>query len=262
MRKIVTFPRGGSVEIYPMGCAVISATGEVRRFASDGTPVCDPHAFTKATNPLGKYFFSMGENERKMIKKWLATQVPNSEEQVKFLERVKTALWEVNYNYSIAMLEPTKDEGGKISYEEGMPVYTHLTLPEWEEKAKEYWPEKDSKLANLFELDLWYAYRVVTGHWTLEYICDNSSDWGNYWNSPSATHEKEEAGIIKVGGFADGVSNTRKIVKAPDGGFCICGGCYKQLGTLNPVAKVEYQPAPSGLDFFSSGVVVLKGNIV
>ncbi|MBP3284298.1 MAG: hypothetical protein J6M02_02230, partial [Clostridia bacterium] len=117
-----------------------------------------------------------------------------------------------------------------------------------------------SDLANLYELFLWYAYRIAKGLWTLEYVCDDSSSAGNYWNSPDASHGFEVSGRRKVGGFADGVGNTYKIVSHNEG-FVACGGHFVCTGVDSSAARVNYYDHPYyAYHCIGSGVLVLRGS--
>lgn len=206
-----------------------------------------------------KYFFLMKEEEREIVKEWYKNQEGKTENQKEFLENVKIAISKIDYDYLISTIEPSKiNSSDKIFYEEGGHVYMGLRRYEWEKKAKEFAPEYNSDLANLYEVVLWYAYRIVRGYWSLEYVCDDSSSLGNYWNSPNSRHFLEATGVRKVGGFSDGIGNTYKIVKNPKGGFLMIGGSYNFRGNICPVGVVDHSDC---LDFGSSyatGVLVLK----
>ena len=170
------------------------------------------------------------------------------------------ALKFIDYNYRIANIEPSIDSNKRIFYREGEVVGQGIfSFKDWEDKATYFSPQYGSSLATVYELLLWYAYRIAMGYWSLEYICDDSSSEGNYWNSPVPVHGFEPAGIRKVGGFLDGVGNTYKIVKNPEGGFSLCGGYYINNGNEYPVAEVlSNRDVPNNGFYYGSGVLVLK----
>ena len=206
-----------------------------------------------------KYFFLMGKEERELVRKWLSSVASETREQVIFLKDVENALAAIDYNYRIATIEPSLDNSGKLFYKNGEKVASLFSCNEWKIKGKEFAPEWGSDLATLYELFLWYAYRIAKGLWTLEYVCDDSSSAGNYSDSPDASHGFEVSGKRKVGGFADGVGNTYKIV-AHNAGFAACGGDYHYNGNLCPVADVFCRNFPCGTNYYGSGVLVLRGS--
>ncbi|MBP3285267.1 MAG: hypothetical protein J6M02_07215 [Clostridia bacterium] len=204
-----------------------------------------------------KYFFLMGKEERELVREWLSGVFPETKREKEFLEVVEEALESVGYDYRIAVIEPSMYSGsGRIFYNAGDKVARGICCNEWKVKGKEFVPEWGSDLANLYELYLWYAYRIAKGLWTLEYICDDSSSAGNYWNSPDASQGFEVSGKRKVGGFYDGVGNTYKIV-AHNAGFAACGGNCSNNGDNYPVADVR-ERYPDLTCFYGSGVLVLR----
>jgi hypothetical protein len=95
------------------------------------------------------------------------------------------------------------------------------------------------------------------GWWSIEYVCDDSSSAGNYWDSPNATHDFQTSGARKVGGFTDGIGNTYKIV-IHKAGFALCGGDFDKCGGDYRVADFSYCTEPGVFDASGSGVLVLK----
>ena len=206
-----------------------------------------------------KYFFLMGKEERELVRLWLSGVASETEAQAEFLMFVKNALTTIDYDYRIATIEPSMDNSKRLFYKDGEKVERYLSGFEWEAKGKEFAPERGSDLANLYELFLWYAYRIAKGLWTLEYVCDDSSSAGNYWNSPDASHACEVSGKREVGGFADGVGNTYKLV-AYNAGFAACGGYCSNNGYDYPVADVCCDNNPNSTFSNGSGVLVLRGS--
>lgn len=122
--------------------------------------------------------------------------------------------------------------------------------------AKEYAPERGSRLAELNELFIWYALRIANSLWTLDYIVNDSSSEGNYINSPHGSRHKKRTGGRKCGGYSDGQGNTCKIV-THEGGYVHVGGCYKARGDFIPVAHVGYYCVPDQVQYFCLGVLAL-----
>ncbi|MBQ2836203.1 MAG: hypothetical protein IJE68_05160 [Clostridia bacterium] len=202
-----------------------------------------------------KFFTQITAEDREKVKIWLVKQKSENEREKSFLKRVRNALKAVDYDYWIANLEPSVTEG-KIYYAEGNAVGVGFSCNEWIKMAKEYAPERGSRLSNEYELFIWYALRIVNRLWTLDYVANDSSIVGNYRNSPGATHSLEKTGARKCGGFCDGQGNSYKIVTR-EGGYALVGGYYNNNGHNYPVADVNYNSHPYDIQSYSSGVLVL-----
>ena len=209
-----------------------------------------------------RYFFKMGENERKIVEEWRGNIIRKGSDRCKaFLYRVDGALERVKHDYYIATIEPSM-KARKLYYEPGNEAVTGLTAEQWETKAKNYAPNLGSRLASVDELILWYAYRIAKGDWSLKYVCDDSSAHGNYSNSTinngmyKTVNLQDLTGVKKVGGFKDGVGNTYKIVKNSTDTFWEFGGGFNNFGWQYPVAFGEPIRATNVRER-GSGVVVL-----
>ena len=202
-----------------------------------------------------KFFTKITAEDRKKLKNWLAKQKGKSDREKSFLTRVREAVKAVDYDYWIANLEPSVTDR-KIYYAEGNAVGVGFSCNQWMQMAKEYAPERGSRLSNEHELYIWYALRIVNGLWTLDYVANDSSSAGNYRNAPGATHAMEKTGARKCGGFCDGQGNSYKIVTC-EGGYALVGGHYVEDGSDYPVADVNYYHRPYYIHYGSSGVLVL-----
>lgn len=202
-------------------------------------------------------FFFMGETERKEVAEWFEKVKVVTRSKKRFLQIVERAIASVNYDYWISVIEPSCDENGKIIFKEGEEVARSFRFFDWLEKAKEFSPEWNSELANLHELFLWYAWRIAKGYWSLSYVCNDSSSKGNYFNSPESSFTFDASGVRKVGGFADGVGNTCKLV-VHGADFVLCGGSYIDFGYDYPVADIYVDNPVNCVYSHISGVIVLK----
>ena len=204
-------------------------------------------------------FFLMGLPEREKVAEWLELACAETEAQEDFLRRVTDALEVVDYDYYIATLEPSF-HNGEIVYSKGELVATGLTGREWVKKAQEYFSSNSwkSSLATLHEGDLFKAYRVAMGYWSLEYICDDSSAEGNYLKVDRLHHDMAATGEFIVGGFADGVGNSFEVYR-DKGGIALVGGAYMNLGFLNPVTRA-FRFYPDAKIEHGRGVLVIKQN--
>lgn len=207
-------------------------------------------------NHLTKYFDFIGEKEIALVKKWHEGQKAMTNEQEEFLRVVGEAI-NVCCEFLIANIEPSFGPRGKIYYREGEKVGRNISCGEWEKRAEEFAPEYQSRLANLYELFIYYAYRIARGYWTLEYVCDNSSTDGNYWMSPCSSHSIDVSGAKKVGGARDGIGNTYKIVKN-NSAFALCGGsCVNEEAVYCVSDACDYKIA-NNTCHYGTGVLVLN----
>ncbi len=211
--------------------------------------------FLTSSKDKAKYFTKITSEDRNKVKMWLAKQKGSPEWAKKFLKLVQKAVQVVKYDYWIANLEPSvRDE--KIYYVEGEDVGGKYSAKDWKRMAQEYAPERGSRLAELYELILWYALRIVNGLWTLKYVAKNSSNAGNYWNAPHSVQKMEKTGARKCGGYRDGQGNSCKIVTFEEI-IAIVGGCYCYDGDDYPVGTVIYFTHLDVAQDGDVGVVVL-----
>ena len=255
MNQVIILNNGMRVEIIGNNAKVIGADGSV---LYDSAVV----SYSKPALTV-PYFFLMGAPERRKVAEWFNEVNPKigeeKEKQRKFLDRVERALYKIKYDYYIATLEPSFDKHGRIFYQEGKPVARGIKLVECKNKAMNFYSngEWHSELALLEEGDLFKAYRIAMGYWTLEYVCDDSSSAGNYWNAPNAAFEFNLSGAREVGGFRDGIGNTYEIYQTQFG-FALVGGHFFDTGNDFPVANIVYNNNPNNISFFGYGVLVIK----
>ena len=261
MKRVIMLDNGARVEVNGSEVKHIDANGNV---LYDTVKV----SHVKAQNVWGfPYFFLMGEVERKKVAEWFdqVSLKVNKEKsrQYEFLNRVEDALKVIDYDYYIATIESSFDEDGNIFYEEGNPVARGISLFEWEKKSTAFFSVGGwhSELAMLEEGDLFKAYRIAMGYWTIEYVCDDSSLFGNYWNAPKSAHGIEVSGAREVGGFKDGIGNTYEVYQTKSG-LVLVGGYYCNDGDILPVSYIHYNYDPNRINFNASGVLVLKRSTV
>lgn len=245
-----------TLEITEKGFSVISASGMCRKFDDKGNLL---KTYVVESPSWLKYFFFMSKEEIKAVRKWVTKVTPVTEAQKEFLEIVKEALGFIDYGYRISVIEPSMNEEGELFFEVGKPVETGLCLGDWKAKCKEFASEWNSRMASIHELYLWYAWRIVKGYWSLEYICDDSSEGANYFTSPNPSHKCEVSGSRVMGGFSDGTGNTYKIVSYGSG-MAVCGGKFDDYGNVFPVADVNCY-VDSEFIVCGTAVVALVGNL-
>lgn len=202
-----------------------------------------------------KFFTLITSEDREKVKNWLAKQKVKTKREKSFLERVKEAVEAVDYDYWIAHMEPSIYKE-KVYYEANQDVGVGFSANQWMKMAKEYAPERGSRLSNLHELFIWYALRIVNGLWTLDYVANDSSSAGNYRNAPGAAGFMEKTGSRMCGGYRDGQGNYYKIVTR-EGGYALVGSYYDTYGCYYPVSYIRYINIPDDVLKFCSGVLVI-----
>ena len=81
------------------------------------------------------HFTHITADDREKVKKWLAAQSSAKDDVRRFLTCVKKAVKVVNYDYWIANLEPSVDEG-KIYYAKGEKVGVGFSWDEYKQMAE------------------------------------------------------------------------------------------------------------------------------
>lgn len=186
-----------------------------------------------------RFFSRMREKDIDNIRAWyLSKPAVWTIEEMNFLTRLNKALSHVNYEFRWPIIEPSVDSG-KIYYEMNAPVNKWFSYYDWRNMAESFAPDYNSGVGTLYELYIVYAHRIVQGHWSLQYVCDDSTAEGNYLDSPDSFGVGcENAGKRKIGGYFDGIGNTTKLVEHNMECFC-CGGDFNSYGRLKPVAHFE-----------------------
>lgn len=246
---------------FPLSdCTIVEITDdEVRHLDSNGKVFYDSQSRKSIRDDI-PYFFFMGEEERKLVATWVDMVTPETNAQEDFIWRVVDALKIVDYDYQIATLEPSFDENGEIFYQEGKEVARGISFEEWDNRANRFYYNClwHSTLATIYEGDLFKAYRIAKGYWTLRYVCDDSSSAGNYIDSPLGSNSFDLTGEKIVGGFKDGVGNTYEVYKKGSK-YCYVGGRYVDWGSIAPAAScADVSKSLTPNYEFCSGVISLK----
>ena len=207
------------------------------------------------------YFFKMTSEKRKKVKRWLNNEKKElshkTDREKTFLETLEEGLKSVKYIYWISTIEPTMNkETEKIEFVKGAEVAKSYSCPKWKRFSEDFMPERGSRLATLYELFIWYAWRIVKGYWSLSYVANDSSSEGNYANSPNPAGDYETSAKRKVGGFRDGIGNTYKIVTHGMRYAIVGGRCCKD-GNNYPVGVVSSIIDPFDTPCIGGSVVIV-----
>lgn len=170
-----------------------------------------------------------------------------TEEQRKFKNALISAIKSGLSDFRAQRMDACFDEEGNICFKAGMkPAVGKLSVNEWKRVAKEFLPEKESRLGTTKEriafLGLLIKYLIeekgyeVKDAWKA--VCDQSKDLGHYWDSENAKHDFEDTGSRQIGEWCD-LGNTCKITEDDEvGGFSLVGGSCDYYGSHYPLADV------------------------
>ena len=250
--KTVVERNGVKAEFLEAGVLLTFVSGEQKLFDCNGDLIWEQDGEPESFN----HFFFMGSAERSSIISWINSisfqQVVDSN-KLDFLWKVLHALEEIDYDYSIATLEPYDEYD--ICYEEGQKISeTKFSPYEWRDMAKNFAPELESDLATIDELYLWYAYRIAEGLWSIEEIT-NPEYFKREENRDVLPFKKEVSGAREYGGFYDGIGNTMKVVRGKNNFLCV-GPTYKD-NTKIPIVSSCITTAWERVKD-ATGVVVLR----
>lgn len=256
MKQVTTFSNGVKFEATDKGFSLIAKTGEVTNFDKEGRIIKSEKVDLMEIAKNNGYFFHMGAYEREVVSNWLDSVTSDVITRREFIWNVKEAFDYISYDYNISAVEPSI-VGGRLEFNEGKNVLRGITVAEWEELAKNYNPEKSSRLADIHELLLWYAYRVAIGAWDIAYVCDTKSFYEEELEMALALSQIQKTGAKIVGGFADGTDNTSKIVRWDGNSHCYLGGRYKgHGGIISPAQKAASYVDNNSRYNYASGVIV------
>ena len=168
---------------------------------------------------------------------------PESVAQRLFKRRLIRAIRSGLSDFRAQRMDPSFDESGQICYKSGMKPAVGRTVKWWKKKAKEFMPEKESRIGTTNEriafLALFLKYLIEENGYTVSdawrAICDQSKDLGHYWDSERPKYDFELTGSRKVGEWYD-FCNTYKITVEENGTFSLFGGYFKNHGDFYPLA--------------------------
>ena len=192
---------------------------------------------------------------------------PRTDGQRYFKNNLTSAIKSGVKDFYRPIYDPSIDENGNIVFVAGkMPAVWH-SYDWWEKAAKEYMPERRSRLGTKNEYlaflgvlikkliaigwnvaDAWYA------------VCDDSKMLGHYWNSENAKNDFEETGSREVCGFFD-LANTFKILawdKEVGGIWLASSSCFFSISDVGPLANLVINFNQANVYDYSVGWYVLS----
>ena len=192
---------------------------------------------------------------------------PTSNRQREFKKLLTEAIKGGLSDFWRPKLDPSfnEDETG-IVFETGKRPAVEKSYNWWEVKAKEYLPERGSRLGTRTEYVAFlgvFIKKLVASGWSVSNawnaVCDDSRELGHYWNSENAKHDIEVTGSREICGFCD-LSNMCKILAwdAETGGFWLAGGYYFDSSNSHPLADFSHD-TDLVIDYYDSvGWLVLS----
>lgn len=192
---------------------------------------------------------------------------PETNQQTRFKNALNSAIKSGLSDFRAQRMDACFDEEGNICFKAGMkPAVGKLSANDWKRVAKEFLPEKESRLGTTKEriafLGLLIKYLIeekgyeVKDAWKA--VCDQSKDLGHYWDSENAKHEFEDTGSRQIGEWCD-LGNTCKITEEDEaGGFSLVGGSCNFYGDNYPLADVDGVDYPNNVYGNSVGWFVLS----
>lgn len=157
-------------------------------------------------------------------------------------------------NFYRPKYDPSIAENGGIQFVAGKKPALDKTYEWWDNAAKLYNPERNSRLGTRLEYGAFLGVLIKTlveqGNsieWAWQAVCWDSKELGHYWNSENAKHNYEPTGSRYVGGFYD-LGNTIKILKeeGETGGFWNAGGCFHCFSFMTPLSYLYHDVVFNG----------------
>ena len=172
---------------------------------------------------------------------------PTNNNQREFKRELTEAIRSGLSDFWHSKLDPCfNEDGAGLMFEAGKMPAVGKSYNWWEEKAKQYLPERGSRLGTKTEYVAFLGVLIknlVASGWPMskawKAVCDDSKELGHYWYSANAKHEFEATGSREICGFCD-LANTYKILACDEeaGGFWLAGGGYGSHGYRFPLAHL------------------------
>lgn len=173
---------------------------------------------------------------------------PKTEREKAFKRNVKKVIRAGVHDFWRPVYDPSFDADGCICYEPGKGPAVGKSYSWWEKNAKEFCPERGSRLGTKHEYIAFMAvlikYLVTSGKsikWAWNAVCNDSKELGHYWNSEDAKHGFESTGSREICGWCD-LANVFKILakEKENGIFWLAGSDRSTASNYAPLADLYY----------------------
>ena len=193
--------------------------------------------------------FVLVEASRLSLKDKFMQYKPTSDNQREFKKLLTKAIKNGLSDFWHSKLDPSfNEERNGLVFEAGKKPAVGKSYNWWEEKARQYLPERGSRLGTKTEYVAFLGElikKLVASGWSMsrawKAVCDDSRELGHYWNSENARHDFETTGSREICGFCD-LANTYKILAEDEeaGGFWLAGGIYDDNSHCYPFADLDH----------------------
>ena len=209
----------------------------------------------KGTNEYIEKYFPIVKASTISLEDEFLKHEPETNCQKKFKKMLIDAIESGLSDFRAQRMDASFDEEGNLCYKSGMKPAVGKSAKWWYEKAKEFMPEKNSRLGTTKQriafLGLLIKYLIdergyrISNAWKA--VCDQSRDLGHYLDSEDAKYEFELTGCRQLGEWCD-LANTCKITidKEPcdfflfvEDRFSSFGGYYNNDGFHWPLVSVN-----------------------
>ena len=190
---------------------------------------------------------------------------PKTKREQKFKEQVEKAIKSGLKDFYRPKYDPScSEDGTSICYAPGKKPAVGKSYNWWEKVAKEFCPERNSRLGTKYEYIAFVAVlikKLVASGWSVTYawnsVCNDSKELGHYWNSKNAKCAFETTGSREICGFYD-LANTGKILAEDEEiiGFWIAGAHYHCFSESYPLASLGHVYGCSNEGHFCCGWLV------
>lgn len=253
------------MEIKVSGIRITDAKVKVMPNGTIKLIVETPNTEAKAT--ADEMFILVEASKLSMHDKFIKYK-PQTDEGKAFKKLLKAAIKKGVKDFYKPLVDPSVDENGKIYFEAGNKPAVGHSYNWWEKKAKEFCPDRGSRLGTKLEyvtfLGVFIKSLIEIG-WKVadawKAVCVDSKELGHYWNSENAKHDFEPTGSREVCGFYD-LANAYKILAEDEdeeaGGFWLAGSSYIHCSYGYPLASLGCNYYLFDYGNFSVGWLVLS----
>lgn len=168
----------------------------------------------------------------------------NSEEKiyVEITEAIRSGL----SDFRVQRMDPSFDNDGNICYRAGLRPAIGVSAIWWQKNAKEFMPEKGSRLGTVKErvafLALLIKYLIEKCNYSIreawKAVCYQSKDLGHYRDYKEKTHDIEPTGSRQIGEWFDLANTCKIILDEVTGKLSLASGCYDDFGCGFPLASI------------------------
>jgi len=191
---------------------------------------------------------------------------PKTDAEKHFMKAVKNVIKAGVKDFWRPICDPSFDGEEDIRYQPGKRPAVGESYNWWEKKAKDFCPERGSRLGTKTEYVAFLATLIkelVATGWKVadawNSVCNNSKELGHYWESKDAKHDFENTGSRENCGWYD-LANAYKILAEDEeaSGYWLAGGSYRNFGDRRPLAGLFLDFDWRNWNFFGCGWLVLE----